>query len=613
MHAISIHDYTNDGEKSFAPQPIHLAPRGATPLPFQPPPPFNPRFWMVFLALAVSSFLSALDLTSISTLLPTLATAFNSPNYSWVGSAYALTSTALIPFTGSCANIFGRRPAMLASLFLFVAGSAISGASPTINVIIIGRSIQGAGGGGILAMTEIIICDLVPLAQRGLYMGIIGCVWAVASACGPPVGGAFASGGLWRWLFYMNIPIGLIALALVGFCLNVKVPKTTWRQKFAQMDWANIIFVGGATSMILGLTWGGTFYPWSSVKVIATLAAGGGGMILFLVVECFWIKNPTVPFALFRHRTTLVGFLDTFIHGALVTAAVYYLPVYFQSAKHASALMSGVDSFSLSFTVAPFAIVAGASIAITRHYWAQNVVGWVFVIVGFWSMTLLKWDSSMAEWVGFPIILGIGLGILYTATIFPVVAPLPPSRHPQAMAFHAFVRSFGQVLGITGGSTILTNGLSSKLPAEYVAMLPEGSASNAVAAIPTVMHLPEPLRTQVRVAFASSLSQLWREMIYVGAAGALISLFMKNLPMTDALDESWGLDNPDDDNTHSLAPLRPPPPLTSFRHMSLQRLSTNLAGFGQPEIPRQDFRGGRADFRGAREVHHEEMDEIRFD
>lgn len=179
------------------------------------------KFWMVFVALCFSCFLAALDLTAVSTTLPDIAETFQSEDYSWIGSAYALTSTAFVPWTGGLAKIFGRRPVMLAGLLLFALGSALAGAAQTMAMAIAGRAVQGVGGGAILTMVsqcppqllvsgmftffhqvEIIVCDLVPLAERGAYFGIIGSVWALASAIGPPIGGALASAGAWRWLFY---------------------------------------------------------------------------------------------------------------------------------------------------------------------------------------------------------------------------------------------------------------------------------------------------------------------------------------------------------------------------------------------------------------------------
>ncbi|KAI5476403.1 MFS multidrug transporter [Pseudohyphozyma bogoriensis] len=507
------------------------------------PPPFRPtrQFWLVFLSLCTSCFLSALDLTAVSTILPSIAADLKSGEYSWVGSSYALTSTAFIPWFGGFAEIFGRRSAMLSSLFLFAVGSAICGAAPTMNVLIVGRSVQGVGGGGILTMVEILAVDLIPLASRGAYLGIIGFVWAVSSAIGPPIGGAFGGdSGLWRYLFYMNLPLAAIAMVLVAIFLDVRVPPTTWSEKFAQMDYANGLFVAGTTAAVLGLTWAGEEYSWGSYHVLAPLILGLAGMVVFMWIEKKWVKHPTVPFDILTNRTSVVGFITNFLHGIASIAAIYYYPVYFQAAKDASPLQSGINLFSASFTIAPFAIIVGISVTITGHYKFQNLFGWAMCAVGFAVSSLLKVESPKAAWAAFPVILGIGLGCLYSGTVFPVTAPLRPDQQPHAMAFHAFTRSFGQVFGISIGATVLNGQLAKLLPAKYLAAF-GGSSSAAYASILSIKELPAVLQQEVKVAFVDSLKMVWQVMIGVSCLGFVVAIAMKQLALATTVDENWGL------------------------------------------------------------------------
>ncbi len=214
------------------------------------------------------------------------------------------------------------------------------------------------------------------------------------------------------------------------------------------------------------------------------------------------------------------------------------MPLYFQSTKGASAIKSGVDLFSLSFIVAPFAIIAGATIGATGHCLAHNYIGWAFSLVGFGTLSVLTADSSTAMWASFTVIVGIGLGLLYAATNFPVLAPLKPEQQPAAMGFYNFMRSLGQVFGIAVGNTVLTNQLHKKLPAEFLA---EHGAS-AEAAIPYIKALAEPLRHQVRVAFAGSLQTVWYVMVGIAGLGLISVLFMKSLPLTAETDDKWGLE-----------------------------------------------------------------------
>ncbi|GAA5934770.1 hypothetical protein JCM3775_002051 [Rhodotorula graminis] len=499
------------------------------------------RFWLIFLTLCCCCFLSALDLTAVSTALPTIAADFRSSEATWIGSAYALTSTALIPWTGGLAAIFGRRPVMIGGILLFALGSALTGAAQSMAMAIGGRSVQGIGGGAILTTVEIVVCDLVPLAERGNYFGAIGAVWALASTLGPPIGGALASAGAWRWLFYLNLPLCGIALALTVFFFKIKAPETTTQEKLDQMDYWNVLFVAAATSTILGLTWGGGTHPWSSYQVLVPLIVGIFGMIAFVIIERKYVKHPTVPFDILVHPNALLGYLTTYLHAVVMLAIVYYFPLYFQMRGY-SAVQSGVKIFSISWTIAPFAIITGAIVTVTGHYVALNWIGWAFVTIGCGLMSLLKYNSPTSMWGAFPVIVGIGLGLLYTGTMFPVLAPLKPAQQPYAITFYGFVRSFGQVLGITIGSTVFSNQLGSKLPEAFVSQLGgEVSGDAAYALVAQIAQLAEPIRSEVREAYAETLVVLWQILIGLGGLGFCISLGLKNLALTTEVEASWGV------------------------------------------------------------------------
>ncbi|GAA6063797.1 hypothetical protein JCM10212_005960 [Sporobolomyces blumeae] len=503
------------------------------------------RFYLVFLAICCSIFLSALDLTSVSTALPAIAAEFETSEYSWVGSSYTLASTALIPWTGGFAYIFGRRPVMVASILIFALGSALTGAARNVPMLIAGRTVQGIGGGGIQTLCAILVVDLVPIAERGPYFGLMAAVWALASSIGPPVGGALASAGQWRWLFYLNLPICGIAVCFVLAFLRVKTPKTTAREKLQQMDWFNLLFVASATSLILGLTWGGVSYAWSSYQVLVPLVLGLAGVVAFVYVERY-SKHPTVPFDILTHYTSVAGYVVCFLHSLLVLSVLYFFPVYLQSVVGDNATQSGVHSLSLSFTIAPMAMLTGFSVAKTGHYKTQTVIGLALVMVGMGLMTLLTGHSSKGEWVGFPIVVGLGAGMLYSSTNFAVLAPLKPSQQPFASAFFGLIRAFGQVCGISVGSSVLQNRLNKTLPSDVVANLGGGGGAGgggeiAFAAIPLIKNLPEPVRSQVREAFADSTRTIWQVMIGVAGLALVVALTFKSIPLSKEKDEAWGL------------------------------------------------------------------------
>ncbi|KAK4698742.1 hypothetical protein P7C70_g7526, partial [Phenoliferia sp. Uapishka_3] len=236
----------------------------------------------------------------------------------------------------------------------------------------------------------------------------------------------------------------------------------------------------------------------------------------------------------------MIGFFTTFIHGIVALALFYYWPVWFQAVKGASPVASAVDFFSVAFIVAPFAMIAGGSISATQIYKPQNVIAWVLLSLGPGLMTLLDATSPKKAWVPLPIPFSIGIGLLYAATVFPVLAPLPPRLAGHALAFLVFVRSFGNILGITIGQTVLANELGQRLPAAWVNSLP-GGVSAAYSAIPSIKNLAEPLRSEVRVAFGQSIRVIWIVLIPFGVIGFIASLFMQQLKLETTTDETFGV------------------------------------------------------------------------
>ncbi|KAG9009514.1 hypothetical protein FRB94_014201 [Tulasnella sp. JGI-2019a] len=503
------------------------------------------RFWLVFASLMMATFVSALDVTAVSTALPTIVYKLHGSEFTWVGSAYALASTAFLPMSGGMAQIFGRKPVLLGFLGFFIVGSAVCGASTSLNMLIAGRTVQGVGSGGILSLTEIIVADLVPLAQRGLYMGLIGMVWAVAAASGPPIGGAFSDSS-WRWLFYMNVPLTAIAIVGVAIFLNVRAPKDDFRSKMKRMDWiGNFIVVAATSATIIGLTWGGVRYPWSSFRVVVPLVLGLVGLVAFLAYEAKYPLEPVVPWKLVKNRTTLSGYLITFFHGIVVACIFFYLPVYFQAVKSQSAVHSGVTLLATAATVAPGAIVCGASVTILKMYRPQNFLGWALLTIGTGLVSLLTYSTTEAGYVGYQILAGVGMGILYPSPSFAILASQPLSETAHALALFAFVRQFANTWGITIGSTILQNGLKKHLPASIIDQLSasSGGVGNeiAYAVIPIIHSLPEDLKVQTQVAFATSLQLIWHVMLGICGVGMLSVFLMKEIPMQEVTAEEYGM------------------------------------------------------------------------
>ncbi|KAN0082553.1 Major facilitator superfamily domain containing protein [Tylopilus felleus] len=498
------------------------------------------KFWLIFASLCICLSLSALELSSVSTALPTIANALHASQFTWVGTAYALASTAFLPMSGGLAQVFGRPPAILLAIGLFALGSGICGGASSINMLIAGRVVQGLGGGGIQSLTGIILADLIPLQERGVYGGVYGLVWCLAAAIGPIVGGSLASQGQWRWLFYFNLPISFVASLLVVFLMDLPIPPGSYREKFMRMDWiGNFLVIASTAAYTIGLTWGGITAPWGSVKVLVPLVLGLVGLAVFITYEATLAKYPLVPFSLMTNRTSLSGYMQTFFTLMTSFAVVYYIPVYFQACKGASPVLSGVYTLALG-SLAPAAIVTGISINVTRRYRPQMWLGWIFMIVGFGLMSTIIATDSIGKSIGYMMLLGCGIGLLSATPMYPIQASLPVTQNATSMTFMWFIRSFASVWGITIGSTILQNELAKKLSPSFIASLPQGTGI-MYALIPKLSTFPPQTLSEIRVAFADSLAVLWRVLAAISGIGLLVSLFMRGLPLHDTLDADWVL------------------------------------------------------------------------
>ncbi|KAH8827537.1 major facilitator superfamily domain-containing protein [Flagelloscypha sp. PMI_526] len=510
-----------------------------------PPTPKREKgsaFWLSFISLLLCSFLSALDLTAIGTMLPTMSKDLGgTDNFAWIGTAYALASTAFLPLSGNLADIFGRRSIMMLSVGMFALGSALGGSAQSMTWLIGARTVQGIGGGGILTLSEIIVSDLVPLSERGFYQGLFNVVWAFSSAVGPIIGGSLAQRASWRWLFYLNLPISGIAMAFVFFFLRVRTPPGTIKSKLAVVDWTgNLIVITGTTLCNIGLSWAGVRYAWSDVHVLAPLIIGLALIVIFMIHQRYIPSQPTVPRDVVGNRTTFSAFFGTFIHGITSISIIYYLPVYFQAVLGASPIGSGVDILPTALIIAPMALANGVFTQIYQRYLLGNYIGWITSVVGFGVLSLLRANSSTGQWIGYQFIVAIGTGFVFAGTVFPALAPLPVERAAASLAFLTFMRAFAQTWGITITATILQNELKRSLPIDFTSKFPSG-VEIAIAVIDQIPSLPEPLQTEVKVAFANSMSTIWKTMAGIAGIGLLSVLIMKEIPLPDVTDAKYAL------------------------------------------------------------------------
>ncbi|GAK64493.1 major facilitator superfamily transporter [Moesziomyces antarcticus] len=496
------------------------------------------KFWTLILAFAITVTLTALDMTMISTALPSIVEDLPASEIAggWITSAYLLTVTAFQPMFGGLSCVIGRRWSAVLAVVLFIGGSVMCGFAHSILFLTIGRGVQGLGGGGIQAIGEITVSDITSLRERGFFVGIFGLVFAVSSFVAPVLGGYFSDHD-WRWIFWINIPIGALALLMLIPTMNLPIPSMPFKTKLAKMDIAgNVVLLGSVVSILIAVTEGGVTHPWSSMRIWIPMVAGMAGFVLFLLIE--FIPNPlctqpVLPLRLFGNRTAFSAFLMTFVHGIATYGAIYALPIYFQAIRDEKPLRSAVSTFPSTAPTAPFAIVAGIAMAITGKYKNLTLIGWSFSAAGFAWMT--RFQTGTAEWelVVAQIVAGVGIGILFAITLPPIQASLPVEELETATATYAFCRSFGAIWGIAITTSVLTADVSAKLSTVPGVAELGLTGPTVLGYVENIKNLPEAMREPVRQMYADGLQKGMYAFMPVVIVGFVCCFWIQDVPLPD--------------------------------------------------------------------------------
>ena len=421
----------------------------------------------------------------------------------------------------------------------------------TVAMMIAGRVIQGIGGAGVNVLAETIICDLLPLRERGNYMAIVFGMVAIGTGLGPLFGGLIVSYSTWRWAFYMALPIGGPALVMLFLFLRVNYDRSTaFANKVSRLDWlGNVIFIGAASSVLIALSWAGTVYPWSSFKILVPLIVGMVALIAFVGLEgTRFITNPMMPIHFFRSSIVVLVFILTFLHGVVTMWAIYFLPVYFQGVLGASPYHSGIDLLPTIFALIPGAILGGTMLSKIGRYKPILLAGFTLLTIGFGLFSTLDENSSTGKWVGFQIIGSFGAGLAIPALLPAVLAPLTDKDTALATGTWSFMRSFGITWGVAIAGTVFNNraeqlarggaiSSSSTVTAEFMA----GRAYQDATMI-FLDPLSEETRAQVVSVQSRALKQSWQVAIAFAGLGFLLALFLKEVPMRTELETQFGIE-----------------------------------------------------------------------
>jgi EmrB/QacA subfamily drug resistance transporter len=488
---------------------------------------------VIMSGLMLGMFLAALDQTIVSTALPTIVGDFHrSDLLSWVITAYLLASTASTPLWGKAGDLYGRKRVFQLAIVVFLVASALCGASQNMYELIAFRGLQGIGGGGLISLVFAIIGDVIPPRQRGRYQGYFGAVFGVASVVGPLAGGFAVDSLSWRYIFYINLPLGIVALIVTNRVL--RLPKRT---RHVLIDWwGALLLVAGVSCILLATQSGGTTYPWGSWQVVGLFALGAVGLAGFVLREKL-APEPILPLELFRMQIFTVANIVAFVSGVAMFGALAFLPQYLQLVHGVSATESGLLLLPLLMGLLVMSIASGRYISRTGRYRWFPLAGTILVTIGLILLTHLGAHTSLVV-VGVDILVfGSGLGLFMQVLTLVVQNAVPMRQMGVATSSVTFFRSMGGAIGASALGAVLTAGIA----AEFPRFLPPAALAGGGNKVTEYVESPDALDALKRThpalhegiiqAYSHAIDRLFLAAVPVSILSIIAALFIKQVKL----------------------------------------------------------------------------------
>jgi EmrB/QacA subfamily drug resistance transporter len=490
---------------------------------------------LIYSGLMLGMLLAALDQTIVSTALPTIVGDLGGLNrLSWVVTAYLLASTISQPIYGKLGDLYGRKRLFQTAIVIFLVGSALCGISQNMNELIGFRALQGLGAGGLMVGALSIIGDIVPPRERGRYQGYMGGVFAIASVIGPLIGGYLTDNLSWRWVFYVNLPVGAVALAVIAVVLHHPTERKSHR-----IDYEGAVALAiGAGMITLGLTWGGTQYAWGSWQVLGCFAVGLLAVVAFVGIERR-AAEPIIPLKLFRNDIFRTASAMSLLVGMALFGSLVYLPLFFQVVHGVTPTQSGLWLLPLMGGLLVASIIGGRTISKVGRYRVFPIVGTAAIVIGYGLLSRIDVSSAYLFIAAGMVVLGIGLGLVMPVLVLAVQNAVPRAEMGAATSASTFFRSIGGVFGVAIFGAIFANRLNYWLERDLPASahLDPRVAAQLLHSSPAKLEklrVQHPaIHTGLVEAFSHALHPVFLWSIPFGIAAFLVALFLREVPLRE--------------------------------------------------------------------------------
>ena len=487
------------------------------------------RLYIVFSGLMLAMSLGALDQAIVATALPSMVSDLGGLEHlSWIVTAYLLAATASTPLWGKLGDLYGRKRIFIATISIFLVGSALCGLSRTMGQLIAARTLQGLGGGGLIVTTQATIGDIVSPRERGRYQGIFGAVFALMSVVGPLLGGFFVDYLTWHWVFYVNLPIGIAALAIT----MVALPEIQQRKQHV-IDYAGAVVSAAATiCFVLPMTLGGVAFAWLSLPTLLLLIAGAVLTWAFLRIEGR-AREPLLPLGLFRNRVFRVSSVLAFVVGGAMLGPVTILPLFMQVVNGVSPTESGLRLLPLLLAVPAASVTSGQLISRWGRYRIFPIVGTALMTVGLFLLSRLGEHTSMGAGALYMLVLGLGLGMVIQVLVLAVQNAVEFRDLGSATSGVTFFRAMGSVFGVALFGGIFASRLTAHLAS---GILPPGFNAASLEAQPAALAaLPEAVRATLAGAYAIALHPVFLVSAPFAAAAFLMAFRLEEIPLRESV------------------------------------------------------------------------------